>query len=665
MFTFPVSSVGRVSPVFDGVIFAGGTNGAIVRSRDGGGSWEDVPLSTGFDGTLSGVIIYGSTIVSYGVHGFLQYSSDGGDSWTESSIAYDDEISSVVWDNINSVWIASIRDSIYNTSDLVSWTYRSKPEAFSNINSLAYGNSIVVAVGSNAMVYTSSNGGVSWVERSISGLVGSEELLSVSYLNSYFLITGSSGVVATSTDGVTWTKRVTGTTESLYSATYHGSTWYVVGSNQQIIKSTDLSAWTHATAGSGQISSSIFSKIRSDGTSMIICSSNSDDYQTSTDGVTWTKRDVSISGVVFNTNEVGYFKDAVWDSSTSRWIIVGNITNTASGFDSAHWKVVCGYTSDITSSITSLAPSGNSHRTYRSFVYNPYTSVWYVVADGTNTIIYTEDEGDTWTVVDLVEVAPTVFNGDRPIGGLWYAYENYIMTEVGSDVIYSTPDPLNLSLLASSITTHDLSTTGSGFPYRAGDFIQGQWMLLLKGGIIAKSFDGVTWSTTSIPTSGQDIYQIKFGNGVYVAVGYDGKIFTSTDTNTWTARTTPNSTTSSFVHLYFNGGWFFAYTVSGYVYRSQDGITWVLVKNYGTGYFDASSEHVFLNGVSNTTSIGIMPSSSALRKTHDHTNFKSVSTGTSALSPQWRSSGCVPYPSGAGTWVWSDGWYWSDTEELF
>jgi len=89
------------------------------------------------------------------------------------------------------------------------------------------------------------------------------------------------------------------------------------------------------------------------------------------------------------------------------------------------------------------------------------------------------------------------------------------------------------------------------------------------------------------------IYGIAFGNGIYVAVGDDGKIATSPDGIAWTQQT-PFSA-NNLRDIAFGGGLFVAVGENGTVLSSPDGITWTArFGGFGTTLLLAAR---YLNGI--------------------------------------------------------------------
>jgi len=99
----------------------------------------------------------------------------------------------------------------------------------------------------------------------------------------------------------------------------------------------------------------------------------------------------------------------------------------------------------------------------------------------------------------------------------------------------------------------------------------------------AYSTDGITWSSMSLPTS-TDWRSLAFGNGVFVAVPYDGSTTaaSSTDGITWTTRTL--STADSYFTVAYGNGIFVA-TANTNAVTSTNGITWTTRTLPASKYF--------------------------------------------------------------------------------
>ena len=103
-----------------------------------------------------------------------------------------------------------------------------------------------------------------------------------------------------------------------------------------------------------------------------------------------------------------------------------------------------------------------------------------------------------------------------------------------------------------------------------------QAKLEVDGNIISK---GIQWRTISsfIPCGGfGSIWQsIAYGHGIFVAVGYDGGMY-STDGITWTCF----PLTGEWANVTYNNGLFVAVNEEGHIAHSSDGVNWS-ISGYG------------------------------------------------------------------------------------
>jgi len=140
----------------------------------------------------------------------------------------------------------------------------------------------LVAVGEGGSIYTTNDGGTTWVERA-SGTF--EHLYAVSAVDAtHIYAVGKEGTILFSADGTTWTAQSSGTTERLYGVCAIDSTHiYAVGANGTILFS-DGTTWTALTSGTVQR----LNEVSADSTSEIRVVGSVGTILKSTDGTTWT-----------------------------------------------------------------------------------------------------------------------------------------------------------------------------------------------------------------------------------------------------------------------------------------------------------------------------------------------------------------------------------------
>lgn len=236
------------------------TGNGFVRTSDGL-SWKALvaqflPFAT--DGIL--------TVGACGPH--LGWSTDGGDTWTRS-------------------------DSV----------------ATQNLNFIAYGGGVWVAVGVSGVIMRSTDG-QTWSPQTSNT---TNLLTKVIYANGYFVAFGGTGTLVTSPDGITWTVRTTGVTTAIVGVAWAGplSLWTFVcvnsGTSTVIATSPDLGTWT-----SRQTSANAMNDIVWMNSTLMAIGANGVCYK-STNGTTWT----ALSGLLgsFQTNRVA------WSASLGVWFL--------------------------------------------------------------------------------------------------------------------------------------------------------------------------------------------------------------------------------------------------------------------------------------------------------------------------------------------------------
>lgn len=147
---------------------------------------------------------------------------------------------------------ADANGKVYTSNDKINWGSSSASIAGGTspfTTSVAYGAGVFVATtGNSAGRYIhSSTDGVTWTQRYS---VGSTNILNkVRFVNGVFIAVGANGQIITSTDGLLWTARTSGTTQVLYGVTFGNGYYVVCGATGTILTSTNLTSWTARTSG--------------------------------------------------------------------------------------------------------------------------------------------------------------------------------------------------------------------------------------------------------------------------------------------------------------------------------------------------------------------------------------------------------------------------------
>src|SRR5688572_11679698 len=129
--------------------------------------------------------------------------------------------------------------SVQSAEAIESWAEYPRPAGAGALTSIAFGNGIFVAVGANGTIATSNNG-MDWtkVNAGVTGASGR-----VRFVNDRFFVWGF-GPVIMSTDGNSWTPPGIGFSD----ITFANGKYYAVPNNHQLALSTNLVDWTYHSA---------------------------------------------------------------------------------------------------------------------------------------------------------------------------------------------------------------------------------------------------------------------------------------------------------------------------------------------------------------------------------------------------------------------------------
>jgi photosystem II stability/assembly factor-like uncharacterized protein len=267
-----------------------------------------------------------------------------------------------------------------------------------------------------------------------------------------FVSVGNSGTILTSTDGTTWTKRISGTSESLYGVTYGNGLFVTVGIRGTILTSSDGTTWTKKSPPTFETLSGVtygnglFVIVSWDGT--IITSSDGKSW-----GLRWKMRDGRKSNML---NGVTY--------GNNTFVVVGDMGTIVRSTDNGNsWStkntIHCCNIEDIT--------YGNG--------------LFVTVGDDGN--IHTSSDGNSWSKRTSVNR----YKLNR------VTYRNGLFVTVGSKgTIITSSDGNSWNERTSGTSKYLLGVT-----YGNGTFVT------VGGSTIFTSSDGTTWTSRTSGTSNQ------------------------------------------------------------------------------------------------------------------------------------------------------------------
>jgi hypothetical protein len=208
---------------------------------------------------------------------------------------------------------------ILSSPDGVAWTPRTSPVPFANLNSVAFGNGLFVAVGDSGTLLTSS-AGVNWISN---GPIALNHLRGVAFGNDLFVAVGDAGTIRTSNDAVIWNQGISGTASDLFGVIHGGGRFVSVGSLGVFVTSVNGSSWAPGATGASFDLNGI-----AHGKGIFVAVGNGGTVFTSSNGTAWTNR-TSTSGTTGDLQGVAV--------GNGPFVTVGNTGTIRTSSDGVTW----------------------------------------------------------------------------------------------------------------------------------------------------------------------------------------------------------------------------------------------------------------------------------------------------------------------------------------
>ena len=401
-----------------------------------------------------------------------------------------------------------------------------------NHYAVCYGNGIYVAVGPG-LIQTSTDGN-SWTTR-LSGTFSSI-LYAVAYYSyqgvQKFVAVGQGGVILISdSTGTTWTQKTSNTTRDLKGIAQGYAGKLVAVGGRDIATSADAgNTWAKTTINPCAI---VYN-----GTNLYVIVGPSGLIQTSPDETTWYTQ---TSGTTKNINAI------IWDGTN--FVAVGDYGTIITSTNGTAWII---RSSGQISNLKSVA----------------FANSTYVAVGDLATIVRSSDLV-TWT--GIVPFTPMDFTSITHYTGIWVA--------VGRN---STGYHVNIVFSKQS----DASAWG-GYTFLPQNYNLNSVTADSNGNITVVGDDGIIASVLASLIMGDDsVFQIRTSGvtanlnsvtnytNILIAVGDSGKVTTSTNSTTWTPKTT--NITDNLICVAYGNAKYIATTDKGIMYDSSDATTWTL-----------------------------------------------------------------------------------------
>ncbi|MFY7838730.1 MAG: T9SS type A sorting domain-containing protein [Lacibacter sp.] len=466
---------------------------------------------------------------------------------------------------------------------------------------VAYGNSVYVTLVNNK-VYTSADGN-NW-SRVTDASVPTGTFNSLSFGTGLFVAAGNNGLLFTSTNGINWTTRTSGTANHLYDVQFLNSSFYAVGNNATLLTSSNGTSWSVVTMGTG-LADDMFMNITYGNSLYVIgvreqSTGNLIIYRSATGlSNSWTKQNLGFASL----NKVQYLKD--------RFYIFTSGTDVYTSANGSTW------TNSTASMILTLpnattqnigSPNQAFHGIYDGSKIYLFGYAGYYSSYGS---IFSSTDGINFTLEP--KTAYIVAQGSAYINNKYFQYGNEGVVASTNGTVYKYPGGNYYSVASSGTAYVGVGMIGAaGIIFHSTDFnswsertpsvINELYAVVYNGskfvaageGIVLESADnGLNWS--AIATPGDVITGMTYGASQYVAAGYDinsyaAKIMYSSDAINWT---TANSADNYYFRVKYENGNYFALgydnaSYTGVIMHSANGITWTNITPdlpYDVAYF--------------------------------------------------------------------------------
>ncbi len=519
-----------------GQFVAVGRGGAISCSPDGQ-NW-----TTAISGTTVELtdVVYGNgqfVVASYALNGVLV--SNDGRTWIRPVIP-----PSYEWLRATRLAFGSGRfvvagDSGYVASSTDGRTWSAGASGLSSIiTDIAYGGDRFVAVTDTGETCYSTDG-QHWTIGGFTGTPSPIFRTRVAYGDGRWLTLGS-GRVATSTNGLTWTRTTADLSNGagwVYDAlAYFRGRFFAWGAGLPLLSSVDGTTWRVELETPNPL---FFPNALAASSDRLVAAGRFGGLRSSADGATWTNHTVNTVN--------GDLRSAAYGAG--RWIVAGT-QGLAASSDAVTWQMLpaaAGYDGGTVA-------FGNGR---------------FVAGASDGGIGISQDGGESWTRVVT-----------RPTALLRITYGNGLFVAATNSQNW-----INGVFYSELISSADGVTWSPGFrlpgdtgAWRDIIFVDGAFLAVGTKGtdehaVVARSTDGVNWTITG--AFDLAAYAIGGRSGRYVVAGLVGDIWTSSDGLTWNhAPGRPLESAGPPSALTVIGDKFVGSTYYGKIVASDDGVTW-------------------------------------------------------------------------------------------
>jgi photosystem II stability/assembly factor-like uncharacterized protein len=221
-------------------------NGAVLRTSDGGQTWQPVSRTDEILAAVDFVSITRGWVAGYA--GRIQRTDDGGLSWKVQRIEHKNEIiNSIFFLDDERGWAVGSGGLLLSTNNgggIWEVITTGRAEDLWSVRFITRNRGLIA--GEEGLILMTENGGRDWIPQA-SHAPGA--LYGLAVASDYAIVVGENGWAGRTDDFTTWTAVESGTTESLNGVSLSGDECWGVGSKGTTVGSTDKGkTWKRASA---------------------------------------------------------------------------------------------------------------------------------------------------------------------------------------------------------------------------------------------------------------------------------------------------------------------------------------------------------------------------------------------------------------------------------
>ncbi|HEY3856531.1 MAG TPA: hypothetical protein VGO67_19270 [Verrucomicrobiae bacterium] len=453
------------------------------------------------------------------------------------------------------------------------------------IVSLAASSNLVVAVGDNGALYTSTDGAARHLQPPPPFLYP-YWLLSVAYGSGTFVTTGEQGYVATSSNGTNWTEHSIdqsyGQLESVAWVDGTGAKtnfpykgfWTVSDAGYALYSTSKGATWTEFSFGADPSTNVLFTIAADDSSGLVAGDSEVRLGSMNSNRLVWSDQ---LGPGLTNIPTWTYFAAA--QDSIGSYKLAGTDGMLVEGS-----QLLGNYIWDT------------PYDSPRDWLFQVTQANGLYVAVGDNVRIMTSGDGADWTVEEVpltnsVSLSNTTL---LCVGGT----TNFLVAAGSKGSLTVSPNayvPVVLTNDAGLLITNNASTLGViwySLPSPAGTTndlagtcaFDNSFFLVGGNGTILSSSDGTNWNALTSGTTKYLSGIARLTNGLLAVTGDDGTILTSSDGTNWTSQV--SGTKNWIYRLRCIDGMLLGVGENGTITTSPDGVTWSLIPSGVTNWLN-------------------------------------------------------------------------------